>query len=108
MEASSEALTAPECPWWCTEDHGDGWTRGGGILTRHCRRHVLGADDVDGRPAEIELDRFASVVDGRVLVEAPTVRLIALAALSIESAQSVVATLSRLAEMAGEPSRAVA
>lgn len=103
MNDSRTGAEPPDCPWWCTEEHSNGWATGGGGLTRQCLRQVLGADDIDGHPTELELGRFAALVDGQVLVEPMTVRLAAEAALSIDSAASVAATMVRLAEMAGEP-----
>jgi hypothetical protein len=109
MNENAVSSTAmPECPWWCTEAHGEGWDVGGGQLTRHCRRSVLGPDDVDGQPIGIELTRFACLVDGQVLIEPPTIERAASGPMSLGAALTVAETLTRLAELAGEPGTAAA
>lgn len=102
------AAAPPACPWWCTNTHGDEWQAGGGQLTKHCHRAVLGPDDVDGQPVEIELGQRASLEEGAVIVGEPEVRLFASAALDVNATRTLVETLGRLADMTEEQGIAAA
>lgn len=91
----------PECPRWCTTRHETPWDVLPGAVVRVCRRIV----EVDGG-AELVLERIASVENGRVLTDAPAVRMHVPDALSLPDAATLAETVVRLVEIVGEPSLA--
>lgn len=102
MPDTNTLIEAPECPHWCTEHTNEtrGWEVTGRDTFKVCRHLVAGVPDVDGRPVEFEIQRYASIENARVIVGEPTVRVLAWSALTASAALIAAATLRQLAELA--------
>lgn len=89
---------APDCPTWCEcHDSGSGWDVHPAAVTKTCRRVI----ECDGG-AEIQLERFASIEDSRVIIEAAAMRVLCVEALSIAAALTLGHAVRRVAEIVSE------
>lgn len=88
--------TSPSCPNWCP-GHATTWDAGSSAMTKTCRRVVL--VEIATERAEIELERFAELVDGQLTVHPPTVRVMTDEAFSLEFAGHLGDTVARVVEI---------
>lgn len=98
MQRYDELPEPPECPPWCRVTHETRWDMHPGVTDRVCRRIVQTAAD-----AEIMLQRYASVEDGQVQVEAPTIEVHAPQAMYGWDAAQLADTLARVVDIMAEP-----
>lgn len=90
---------APDCPAWCTcHDGAVGWDIHPSAITKTCRRII----ECDGG-CQVEIEVFASVEAGELVVAPPAVRVHVGDALGVGEAMLLAEVLTRAAEVIEAP-----
>lgn len=74
MHHTPAMTTAPTCPAWCDAPDED-WTSNSRDVVKLCSHDLEAAHTLDGEPATLTLNRLATLDQGRIDIEEPTIEI---------------------------------